>query len=115
MATHRVSVNWTGSYPCLCSGQWEIVVDGIPLTGIESNPFHTYGNYASWHFGEDWDEQWEYHNSGLDFDEWFKETPNGLRESLQRHGFTITEELMKNLYDCINEVDWQHGSCGGCI
>lgn len=112
---HEVSALWTGSYPSLCFGEWVIVIDGIQLTGLGDSPFGIYGSYSSWSFGEDWDENWESYKSGLQLDEWIKCPPNGLLESLARHGIEASTTLMEQLYDEIGAQDWRHGSCGGCI
>ena len=96
-----VDVEYTGSFPNYCCGKWNIVVNGIPLTGISGG--HLSSEYSD----------------GLEEHEWIeeqkKEDPNGLLQSLKRHGFKITNELLEALYHEIRLCDWRHGQCGGCL
>lgn len=115
----EIYVDWTGSYPNLCSGKWIITIDGIKLTGIEKEEFGTLNEeYSSWHF-ENWSEVFESYEDGMDLDTWIQvlktDDINGLHASLQRHGIKITDELLSELYKKIQGQDWRQGSCGGCI
>jgi hypothetical protein len=110
----EISVDWTGNYPSLCLGEWEIIIDGIKLTGIEDNHFDTYRSYQEWSFDGDWEEHWEDYKDGLAFDEWFEKPPNGLKASLRRHGIYLTLSQWVVLYRKIKECDWRSSSCGGC-
>jgi hypothetical protein len=114
----EIYVEWTGSYPNLCSGKWIITIDGIKLTGIGKEDFGTLGEYSSWHF-ENWIEVFDSYEDGMDLDAWIQvlktDDINGLYASLQRHGIKITDELLSELYTHIQGQDWRHGSCGGCI
>lgn len=115
MNKYNVQAEWTGEYPALCFGEWNIVVNGIFLTGIDSESFDTEGIYSSWYF-EDWSEVFEDYEDGLPFDEWVKSDINGLHASLTRHGFDLDDMyLMQLLYDAISAKDWRRNSCGGCI
>ena len=111
----NIEVNWSGEYACLCSGEWTIIIDGVKLTGLGSDTFDTKGEYESWHFDEDYQEYWETYSSGIPFSEWKKDPPNNLLGSLEHHGIEPTKELLHHLYEAIQEHDWRHGSCGGCI
>lgn len=97
----------------MCYGQWEIIIDGILLTGIENLPFDTTGTYSSWHF-ENWLEVFEDFEDGVDFSEDWLST-NGLSNSLIRHRISLTTDEKIELFSKIQEQDWRHGSCGGCI
>ena len=114
-----VDVEYTGSFPNYCCGKWNIVVNGIPLTGIGGGHFNTEGYYTAYSFTEDWDEVSSEYSDGLEEHEWIeeqkKEDPNGLLQSLKRHGFKITNELLEALYNEIRLCDWRHGQCGGCL
>lgn len=115
MNKYDVQAEWTGGYPTLCFGEWNIVVNGIRLTGIASENFNTEGTYSSWHF-EDWSEVFEDYEDGLPFDEWVKSDINGLHDSLDLHGFNSDDMgLMALLYEAISAEDWRSNSCGGCI
>ena len=107
-----VDVEYTGSFPNYCRGKWNIVVNGIPLTGIGGGHFNTAGYYSSY-------EKSSRYSDGLYVPEWIeeqrKEDPNGLCSSLKRHGFEITNELLEILYHEISPCDWRRGQCGGCL
>ena len=70
-----IKVNWSGYYPNLCFGVWEIKIDDkllpIPEDKINTD-MNTFGSYQSWHF-EDWIEVFEDYEDGLFFDEWLLE------------------------------------------
>lgn len=116
-------VEWTGSYPCLCSGEWvvykngvEIDMHGCPFCEIseidgyeyrDDSPARTLGTYSSWHF-EDWLEVSEYYEDGLDCDSWCKEYADWLRTIAPVSEWrTIFEEFQKE--------DWRYNSCMGCV
>lgn len=110
----EILVNWTGSYPCLCMGGWIITIDGVQLMGIGREPFNTYGIYKSWHFNN-WMEEWDDYKDGMLYEDWIENVPNGLLESLSKHGIELSDGEMRELYSKIQEEDWRYGSCGGCI
>lgn len=111
---HDIKVKWTGGYPNLCSGHWEIIIDGKYLTNLMNSNFETFGTYSSWHF-EEWNEVFEDYEDGLCFEQWKQDPPNNLLFSLKLAGFEVTENLLQELYLAINSQDWRHSSCGGCI
>ena len=111
---YNIDVEWTGSYPNLCRGRWNIEINGKKLSGLGTDHMNTYGNFGAWHF-EDWSEVWEYYNDGLSFEEWKCNLPNNLEISIKLAGFKITDELLETLYRAISTADWRSLSCGGCI
>lgn len=112
---YNISVDWTGSYPNLCSGQWIIKINDKQLGGITDDHMSTKGTYSSWHF-ENWDDVWSQYEDGLSFDEWKVNMPNNLEMSLRLAGFSPKDEqLLKPLFEAISTKDWRHNSCGGCI
>ncbi|AUM58506.1 hypothetical protein KNT81_gp265 [Proteus phage phiP4-3] len=115
----KIFVEWTGSYPTLCFGQWNISIDGISLTGLGNEEFDTRKSYDTWHFDDDWSEEWDSYTAGLSPESWvqlmLKHDTNSLVSSLKRHGFKDIEKILYALYPHINEEDWRHSSCGGCI
>lgn len=115
MNNYNVKAEWTGGYPNLCRGEWIILVDGIKLSGIGSDHFDTYGDFESWSFDDNWSECFESYTSGAFFHEWKQNHPNGLIESLIRHGMNINDELLESIYKAVSEHDWRNSSCGGCI
>ena len=38
-----------------------------------------------------------------------------ITSMFQEHEIEITDELLSELFDKIQEQDWRYGSCGGCI
>lgn len=114
---YQVSVEWTGKYPNLCSGEWIIDVNGVRLGGLGNDSMNTFGSYSSWHF-ENWQEVWEQEESGLACEDWvdMKDLPNNLSMSLRLAGFDQSDRaLRETLFDAVKREDWRHGSCGGCI
>ena len=108
----EIKVEWTGSYPCLCSGRWVITIDGndvsdcIPVD-LQGSPMNTENDYRQWHF-EDWEVVWETVHQGLPFDAW-------LAKNQWVKSLPINSSQYEELYDAISYCDWIHGSCGGCI
>ena len=105
-------VCWTGSWPSVCSGAWQIIRDGVDVSDripdeLRSIPMNTAGIYPQWHF-EDWEEVWEDCPFGLECEDWISANP-WISSICKTH----TE--MVNLFHAIQAQDWQYGSCGGCI
>ena len=105
-------VCWTGSWPTVCSGAWQIVRDGVDVSDripdeLRSAPMNTAGTYSAWHF-ENWSEVWEDYEDGLEREDWISANPwiSSICE---------TPEEMADLFDAIQSQDWRHGCCGGCI
>ena len=110
---YNIQVEWSGKYPTLCFGEWIIIINGIKLSGVTHEPMNTYGKYATWHFGEDWIDEWEYYEDG---NHWHETLPNNLEMALRLAGFNPKDEnLIESLYEKVQEKDWRHNSCGGCI
>lgn len=106
----KFTVEWTGSYPNLCSGEWKITYEGKPVKlskELAKDCMNTAGTYSSWHF-EDWSEVFEDYSDGLEFDEWIAANP-------WVSAITKDKPEQMELYWKIQEKDWRHGSCGGCI
>ena len=50
-------VEWTGSYPCLCFGEWVVKYKEQELElpeEIASESMDTYGTYNKWYFTKGW-------------------------------------------------------------
>lgn len=108
-----VKAKWSGSYPCLCVGEWTLKVDGKDVSkkipeDLRKSSMNTYGTYQSWHF-EDWLEVFEDYSDGLCCEEWIKENDYWLNE------ITDNRDTKILIYNAINEQDFRSGSCGGCI
>ena len=115
----EIKVKWTGEYPCLCHGQWEIEINNKKIIDkenyIEKEDRYEYGHflceemntkkeYSKWHFDKNYSEEWETYEDGLEYDEWIKtEKKEKLEKILEKNNIKLTKE------------DWRHGSCGGCI
>jgi hypothetical protein len=116
---HDIKVEWTGRYPNLCSGIWKISIDGNQMTlpdFIRDQAMETEKSYATWSFGSDWNEIWEYYEDGLPFEEWIKKNVGWIKPALDKMKITdFTYKDLYTLYNLINEKDWRSNSCGGCI
>lgn len=105
-----LSVTWSGRWPNLCSGEWRIMVDDVDYSSIipedqRTSPMGTYKTYTYWHFSEDWEDIWADLTSGLKFPDWVKENP----------WVNKIPALAQDIYNAIQENDWDYGTCGGCI
>lgn len=111
-SAHTITVKWTGSFPCLCHGEWNIVIDGKKVElpeDIATSPMNTRGQYLRWYFADNWAEEWESYEDGLTFEPWL----DANREWVDPLGLSDGEA--RTLYEAIRSEDWRHGSCGGCI
>ena len=109
----NVVANWSGTYPCLCYGEWTLYIDNKDYTDYipkkkRCSEMNTYGCYDTWHFSDDWDEEWETYEDGLYFEDW-------IEENTWVNTITTNVEEQQLIYNAFNENDWRHGSCGGCI
>ena len=106
--------NWSGSWPCLCYGEWMLYHNGekidveIPFQG---EPADTYGSYSQWSFGGEsgWDEEWEFYEDGLGEEAWIEENIEYLKQ------VTDDDEQYVYIYEAFKVNDFRIGSCGGCI
>ena len=108
-----VEAKWSGSYPCLCHGEWTLIVNGKNVNSLipdelKNSSMGTYGTYQSWHF-EDWNEVFEDYEDGLMCDEWIVENKYWLDD------ITDDYNIQTEIFYAISEEDFRHGSCGGCI
>lgn len=108
---------WSGRYPCLCSGAWSIKYQGKDLdipSDRASESMGTYISYQTWHF-EDWNDVWEDEEGGMDYDEWIMENHSWVCDAFNKLAIANTDENYKELYYAIQSSDFRSGSCGGCI
>ena len=114
----KIEVSWTGEYPCLCFGSWQITIDGnklpIPENRIGSD-MGTFGTYQSWHFDGEWNEVFESYDEGDFFETWIDGNKEWIDAGLKEIGVELSDFDYRNLYDEISASDWRSGSCGGCI
>lgn len=104
--------SWSGSYPCLCFGEWTLYHNGKKIDveiPFQNEPANTYNEYAQWHFGEDYIENEKYYEDGLDEEEWIKENIEYLKQ------VTDDNKQYEYIYDAFQENDWRYGSCMGCV
>lgn len=114
----KLYVEWTGHFPCLCCGKWIITYNGIQLTipeDLKEQPMDTFGEFGTWHFDEDYMEEWDFYTDGYKKENWIYRNSDWINSMFQEHGIEVTDELLSELYDKIQAEDWRHGSCGGCI
>lgn len=110
----KFEVEWTGSYPCLCYGEWKIKKNGVDLSNIipediKHSPMDTYGIYQSWYFDENWMEDFEDYEDGLCCDNWINRNDYWISKICNNYD----EKVM--LFNAISEKDFRANSCGGCI
>ena len=113
-------VDWTGCYPCLCSGEWKITTEHGTFNIPDENKntdMNTYGQYSRWYFGGDsgWEEQTEYYEDGLEFEDWIVTNQEWVTENFQALGIDHIEDNYRELYEEIRDHDFRSGSCEGCI
>lgn len=109
-----VSAYWSGLYPTLCFGEWTLEVNGKNVSylipdELKCGEMNTYGTYQRWYFGDDWIEEFEDYEDGLDCDEWIAENKYWL------DNIATDDKTQMEIFYAISEEDWRHGSCGGCI
>jgi len=79
----KINVQWTGDYPCLCSGEWKFEIDGIEIcldklkdpskyNNLLKDHMNTKKSYSFWSFEEDYEVIWEDEEQGLDFEDWMQ-------------------------------------------
>ena len=110
----KVEAKWTGSYPCLCSGEWILKINNIDVSNLipeelRTSSMNTAGSYSSWYFTEDWKVEDYYYLDGLECEDWIKDNKNWL------HKITTAHSVQKEIYYAIQSEDFRAGSCGGCI
>ena len=120
-------VKWTGSYPNLCSGEWIISYNGTRLdipeddddeyswNGRASSDMNTNGIYSRWYFGNDWDEQTEEYEDGLECADWIVANQHWVDAMFDKYEIPKGFYTYHQLFKAIQENDWRSGSCGGCI
>lgn len=65
-----ISVQWTGTYPALCYGEWIISIDGKSLENLGNDHFATYNEYRSVYMNGDYDTVEDYYDAGFVLQEW---------------------------------------------
>lgn len=110
----NVEAEWSGGYPCLCHGKWTLKVDGKDVSdkipeNLRDDNMNTYKSYQKWHFDEGYREKWEYYNDGLRCEDWIEVNGYWLNK------IVADKDIQKCVFYAINEEDWRHSSCGGCI
>ena len=111
---HNVMATWSGSWPCLCHGEWTLIIDDEDMTNmipeeLRDENMGTKGTYKSWHFNDDWIEEFESYSDGLNQSDWIKKNDSWLSR------ITYDQELKEEIFGAFQQEDWRHGSCGGCI
>lgn len=104
--------SWSGSYPCLCFGEWMLYHNGEEIDveiPFQNEPADTFGEYIEWYFDEDYIENEKYYEDGLDEEEWIKENIEYLKQ------VTDDNKQYEYIYKAFQENDWRYGSCMGCV
>lgn len=111
---YHVEAKWTGSWPCLCSGEWVLMINGENVShkipdDLRTDNMGTAGDYQRWYFSKDYEEVWETYSSGLDCKAWIEKNRDWLEN------ITTDPILQESIFEAFQVSDWRHGSCGGCI
>ena len=105
------TTKWTGEYPCLCDGVWELYKDGALVDTtipFQESPADTYGMYQGWYFDEDYLEHFYAYDDGTPCEQWCANHCQWLE--------TLADaDEWPDIYAAFQENDWRHNSCGGCI
>jgi len=115
----EINAKWTGSYPNLCFGHWEILIDDkylpIPEDKLTEN-MNTFGTYQAWYFDSHWLEHFTSYSEGLSDLEWIDENKAWIDTGLAEIGkkFESFSDYIA-LYNAIQENDFRRRECGGCI
>lgn len=109
----NIKVEWIGKWPCLCSGEWKLTIDGEDKSSfipeeLRRSEMGTFGTYSSWHF-ENWIEVFEDYQDGMECDEWIGHNKYWL------DNISTDQTIQEQLFYEFQASDWRYGSCGGCI
>ena len=109
-----IKAKWSGKYPCLCSGEWSLEIDGRDVSDcipkeIRNRPMYTYGIYRTWRFDEKWTEYYEDYVDGLDEIDWINGNDYWLKM------ITDDIEIKNGIFKAMQQHDFRENSCGGCI
>lgn len=109
-----VKADWTGKFPSLCYGEWKLFVCGEDVSEkipdrLRRTHMNTFGSYPQFHFEDGWNEVWESVVDGLEVSDWIASNNEWLST------ITGSDETKRMIYYAIQEEDWRHCSCGGCI
>lgn len=109
----KVSAEWSGKWPCLCCGEWTLIVNGIDVSdkipdALRTSSMNTYGYYVRRRLTTKGVCQEEYHD-GMECSEWTIDNKDWLD--------TISTDLgvQEDIFYEFQEKDFRRGSCGGCI
>lgn len=110
----RVKANWNGEYPCLCHGEWTLIVDGTDVSDLipkelRCYEMNTFGTYERWYFNDNGFETFEDYHDGLECDDWIEANKDWLDLITEDHDTQV------DIFYAISEHDFRAGSCGGCI
>lgn len=114
MSNISINATWTGNSPCLCHGEWILVINGNDVSNyipdeLKNSPMNTYGEFDKWRFNEDNLEEWYTETSGLKAEEWISVNDTWLQKITENHSEKI------KIFEAINASDWRYFQCGGCI
>jgi len=110
----NIKIEWTGSWPSLCLGEWVIEIDGVNCSDkipedLRTSDMGTEGRYDSWCFRNGYDVKWRSRWEGLDSEDWIDANKYWLKE------LPIDKSEYPQVFELINKQDFRSGSCGGCI
>lgn len=105
------TAEWSGCYPCLCSGEWTLFKNGEKVSveiPFKKSPANTFGVYSEWYFNEHYCEEFEDYEDGLACDAWCNEYRDYLKKVAPKSDWPL-------IFAAFQAKDWRHNMCGGCI
>lgn len=104
----EIEVMWTGEWPCLCSGEWILKINGEDKSDLipdklRTSPMGTYGTYEKWYFDKHWNDVTKSYKNGLKCDKWINENRYWL------NNISVVDKVQKQLYEAFRANDWRYG------
>lgn len=109
-----VVAKWSGEFPNLCNGKWELYIDGLDVSNyiptiLRDKPMNTLKEYSQWHFNKYYIAVFDSYIDGMDCEDWI------IANNYWLDKITKNINTQKEIFHAINKCDWRYGSCGGCI
>ena len=111
MCINSYEAIWTGGYPNLCDGEWELYANGVRLRiefpWGEHEDAGTWGYYRTWDPEPDEIESFLYAYRGLGCHDWIEQHQSWLERYFPR-------EDWGSVFRAFQKSDFRR-CCGGCI
>lgn len=109
-----IKVKWTGRYPTLCQGEWELEINGKNMSYLipsskRNKPMYTRGHHKLIKLNKNGKPEQSVYLDGLPEEDWIKENQSWLST------ITDNQQVYKKLYILFRQQDWRKHQCGGCL